>query len=88
MTAHSYPKSKINSSFVQSSLHRIREAFVSAIETLFDLLLAEPNTEPKITPLQGRDGEVFWEIHDTRTGKIVYCMTEFEVMQWLDTRRY
>lgn len=89
MTAHTYYKSQINpSSSAQSSLHAIRALFASAVKTLFDLLLAESNTEPKITKLQGCDGEVFWEIYDARTGKTVYCMTEFEVMEWLDTRHY
>lgn len=89
MTAHSYHKSEINpSSSTQSPLHRIGDIFTSTFETLFDLLFAEPNTEPEITQLQGRDGEVFWEIYDARTGNTVYCMTEFEVMQWLDARQY
>jgi hypothetical protein len=89
MTAHSYHKLEISpSSSSQSSLHRIKDLFASAFETLFDLLFADSNTEPKITQLQGRDGAVFWEIHDARTGKTVYCMTEFEVMEWLDARQY
>jgi hypothetical protein len=89
MTTHIYHKSEISQlPSTQSPLNRIKELFASAFEILFDLLIAEPNTEPRITELQGRDGEVFWEIQDARTGTTVYCMTEFEVMEWLDTRHY
>ena len=89
MTAHSYHNLENNpSSSIQSPLSCLKGFFALAFQALFDLLVVDSNAEPKITQLQGRDGEVFWEIYDARTGKTVYCMTEFEVMEWLDTRFY
>lgn len=86
MTAHSYHKSEVNPSSTQSPPSHIKELLASAFETLFDWLFAESNIEPKITQLQEWNGEIFWKIHDARTGNTVYCMTEFEVMEWLDAR--
>jgi hypothetical protein len=57
-------------------------------DCLFKVLLTEQNAEPTITPLQNCDNEVFWKIYDSRTGKKVYCMSEHEVMVWLDSRNY
>lgn len=76
------------STSTQSLSGQIKFWFASAFKTIFDLLLAESTTEPKIIELHGDNGEVFWEIHDARTGKTIYCMTEFEAMEWLDARFY
>ncbi|MDX2232584.1 MAG: hypothetical protein NW220_23340 [Leptolyngbyaceae cyanobacterium bins.349] len=69
-------------------LTRIRAWFIRSCDVVFGLLFMDGNTEPRITQLQGRDGDYFWEIHDVRSGKTIYCMTEDEVMGWLDSRQY
>lgn len=89
MTAHSYSESvKSQSSASKFSLNLILFWVANLPSTLFDIFLPDLFTEPKITELQGRNGESFWEIYDARTGRTIYCMTEDEVMEWLDNRHY
>lgn len=89
MTTHTYHNPEHHESHaIQTTSKHVRSWLVGIFDTVFDLLLVEPNMEPKILELQGRNGDVFWEIHDARTGRTVYCMTEFEVLEWLDSRSY
>ncbi len=89
MTAHSYAESaQSHSAACKFSFNLLSFWLTNLPSTLCNLLLSEPFTEPKILELQGRNGETFWEIYDARTGRTTYCMTEDEVMGWLDARDY
>ncbi|NJO43864.1 MAG: hypothetical protein HC865_25690 [Cyanobacteria bacterium RU_5_0] len=89
MIAHTHPELETAQSTAKKPIFKQFTFWLTkASDALFDFLLAEPIIEPKITQVQGRNGEVFWEIYDSRTGRTIYCMTENEVFEWLDSRHY
>ena len=86
MTTHiHYNLNEFPTTHKMSSAQLILFWFATVGESIFNLLFAEPLCEPKITQLQGQDGETFWEIYDPMTEKTVYCMSDCEVMEWIDS---
>jgi hypothetical protein len=73
---------------VTSRLQSLKLWLTKTWNGFFEELFCENYLEPSITQLQGQDGEYFWEIYDSRTHKTIYCMTDYEVMEWLDSRHY
>ncbi len=51
-------------------------------------LFTEPSYEPQITQRQQADGTLYWEVYEPATGRTIYCLTEVEMMDWLDSREY
>lgn len=44
--------------------------------------------EPRVTQIQGQNGDLFWQIYDPATGQTVYCSTDDEALQSLDGNRW
>jgi len=70
------------------ALTKAKVYLLNICEVVFNLLTINENTEPRITELKDRNGELFWKIYDFRTQRTIYCMTVDEVMEWLDSRHY
>lgn len=85
MTVHMY-REAIQPISAQLDFKSFSLGLANAWKTVVQFLVEESNAEPQIIQLQGRDGSVFWEIYDARTGRTFHCMTENEVLEWLDTR--
>jgi hypothetical protein len=71
----------------KSFTDQIIASIIKIGKVIFGLIQIDDDVEPIITRLKGRDGEDLWEIYNPNTGKTVQCMTDYEVMEWLD-RRY
>lgn len=69
-----------------SALTQLKLWLTTVRRICLEILLPELIHEPRVTQFQGNNSETFWEIYDFRTGKTYYCMTENEVLEWLDTR--
>ncbi len=69
-----------------SRLQSVKSWLVKAWQGLVDQLVCDRHPEPRITRLQGQDGEYVWEIYDAATHTTTYCLTDYDVMVWLDSR--
>ena len=70
---------------IGSSLKQFLSWMTSAAGNLTSVYSAKSNIEPRVTQVQGASGSLFWEIYDPVNGRVLYCMSEEEVMQWLDS---
>jgi hypothetical protein len=69
----------VNSFFAQTTT-----SLAKIGEVIFRFIRINQVTEPQITHIQGKEGETFLKIYQPNTGKTFYCMTECEMMEWLD----
>ncbi len=78
-----------NQTYTKKSFFRQTLALLANIgQIIFGWILDIQDAKPIITRLEGQAGETFWKIYDPNTRKNFYCMTNYEVMDWLERHNW
>ena len=85
MLSHSHTSVESATAAMGSLFKRCIDWMSSEAGDLVRIYSAKTQVEPRVSEVEGQDGELMWEVYNPMNGRVVYCMSEEEVMLWLDT---